>query len=75
LLTESRAPIRCGEPIPQIDGRWPDTRFTERRVHLGDEFVVEGWTAPATRADGRQLEWMGSEAIESCALLVCANYV
>jgi uncharacterized protein (TIGR02246 family) len=38
---------------------WPDLRFTGRRLNVCDEFAVSEWTANATHADGRRLEWDG----------------
>ena len=37
----------------------PDMRFSRRRLHVGPDFVVSEWTATATDADGRKLEWDG----------------
>ncbi len=64
-----------GEHVAQIHARWPDTRFIERRKHLGDEFAVVEWTATATRADGRQIEWDGIDVILLRGDLIAANYV
>jgi uncharacterized protein (TIGR02246 family) len=61
--------------VAQIHARWPDTRFRERRVHLGDDFAVVEWTATATPADGRQREWDGIDVIELRDGRVCGNYV
>ncbi len=64
-----------GEHVAQIHARWPDTRFTERRKHLGDGFAVVEWTATATRTGGRQIEWDGIDVILLRDALICANYV
>ena len=64
-----------GDHVAQIHARWPDTRFTERRNHLGDDFAVVEWTATATRADGRQIEWDGIDVIVLRDDRICANYV
>ena len=39
--------------------RWPDLRFRGRRLYAGADFVVSEWTAIATHADGRRLQWDG----------------
>ena len=66
---------RFREHVAQIQARWPDTRFRERRTHLGDDFASVEWTATATRADGRQIEWDGIDVVELRDDRVCANYV
>jgi ketosteroid isomerase-like protein len=42
-----------------IFSRWPDMRFTGRRLYVSDAFCVSEWTASATAPDGRRLEWDG----------------
>ena len=42
-----------------IFARWPDMRFSGRRLYLSQEFCVSEWTARATTSDGRRLEWDG----------------
>jgi len=37
----------------------PDLRFRGRRRYIGDDFVVSEWTATATDAQGRAVEWDG----------------
>ena len=37
----------------------PDLRFRVRRRYVGDHFVVSEWTATATDAEGRAIEWDG----------------
>jgi ketosteroid isomerase-like protein len=37
----------------------PDLRFRGRRQYVGDDFVVSEWTASATDAHGRHIEWDG----------------
>jgi hypothetical protein len=37
----------------------PDLRFRGRRRYVGDHFVVSEWTATATDAEGRAIEWDG----------------
>jgi ketosteroid isomerase-like protein len=66
---------RFRDHVGQIQARWPDTRFTERRVHVGDDFATVEWTAVATRADGRRIEWDGVDVIELREDRVCGNYV
>jgi len=66
---------RFREHVADIQARWPDTGFTERRVHLGDDFAVVEWTGTATRADGQRIEWDGLDVIELRDGRVCANYV
>jgi ketosteroid isomerase-like protein len=47
------------EHIARIFANWPDLRFRGRRLYVGGDFVVSEWTATATAADGRRLEWDG----------------
>jgi uncharacterized protein (TIGR02246 family) len=47
------------EHLAAIFASWPDLRFRGRRLNVSDEFAVSEWTATATHADGRQLEWDG----------------
>lgn len=42
-----------------IFARWPDMRFTGRRLYVTDDVCVSEWTAQATTPDGRRLEWDG----------------
>jgi hypothetical protein len=37
----------------------PDLRFRGRRRYVGDGFVISEWTATATDAAGRTIEWDG----------------
>jgi taurine dehydrogenase small subunit len=48
-----------GAHLAGIFSRWPDMRFSSRRLYLSDIFCVSEWTARATAADGRRLEWDG----------------
>jgi taurine dehydrogenase small subunit len=48
-----------GPHIQAIFDRWPDLRFTSRRLYARDGLVVSEWTARATDRDGRLLEWDG----------------
>ena len=45
--------------IDRIFARWPDLAFRGRRLYVRDGLVVSEWTAIATDADGRRLEWDG----------------
>lgn len=48
-----------GPHIQAIFDRWPDLRFTSRRLYARDRLVVSEWTARATDPEGRLLEWDG----------------
>jgi ketosteroid isomerase-like protein len=39
--------------------RWPDLRFSSRRLYVTDDVCVSEWTARATTPDGRRIEWDG----------------
>ena len=45
--------------IAEIFSNWPDLTFRGRRLYVRDGLVVSEWTATATTADGRKLEWDG----------------
>jgi ketosteroid isomerase-like protein len=45
--------------IGEIFANWPDLQFRGRRLYVRDGLVVSEWTATATHADGRRLEWDG----------------
>ena len=47
------------EHIGEIFANWPDLSFRGRRLYVRDGLVVSEWTATATAADGRELEWDG----------------
>jgi steroid delta-isomerase-like uncharacterized protein len=51
------------EHIRGIFERWPDLRFTSRRLYLSDGFCTSEWTARATTADGRRIEWDGVDVM------------
>ena len=45
--------------IARIFENWPDLTFRGRRLYVRDGLVVNEWTATATDAEGRRLEWDG----------------
>ena len=45
--------------IGAIFENWPDLRFTGRTLYVGDDFVVQEWTAHATHPSGKELTWEG----------------
>jgi steroid delta-isomerase-like uncharacterized protein len=45
--------------IAGIFEKWPDLTFRGRRLYARDGLVVNEWTATATDAEGRRLEWDG----------------
>jgi ketosteroid isomerase-like protein len=48
-----------GDHIAGIFANWPDLTFRGRRLYAREGLVVSEWTASATDAEGRQLEWDG----------------
>lgn len=48
-----------GPHIARIFENWPDLAFRSRRRYARDGLVVSEWTATATDAQGRRLEWDG----------------
>jgi ketosteroid isomerase-like protein len=48
-----------GPHIAAIFEKWPDLRFSGRRLYVRDRLAVNEWTATATDAEGRRLEWDG----------------
>ena len=48
-----------GAHIAAIFARWPTLRFERRMLRCGDDFAVSEWTASATDASGRRVEWDG----------------
>ncbi|MFO7573234.1 MAG: nuclear transport factor 2 family protein [Gaiellaceae bacterium] len=48
-----------GPHIAAIFERWQDLQFRGRRLYVRDGLVVNEWTATATDAQGRRLEWDG----------------
>ncbi|HEV2591210.1 MAG TPA: DUF480 domain-containing protein [Gaiellaceae bacterium] len=45
--------------IAQIFENWTDLRFIGRSLYVGDDFVVQEWTAYATHSSGKELTWEG----------------
>jgi uncharacterized protein len=45
--------------IGEIFENWPDLRFTGRSLYVGEDFVVQEWTAHATHPNGTELTWEG----------------
>jgi ketosteroid isomerase-like protein len=45
--------------LARIFARWPDMRFSSRRLYMSPAFCTSEWTARATAPDGRVLEWDG----------------
>jgi ketosteroid isomerase-like protein len=43
--------------------RWPDMRFTSRRLYVSDDFCTSEWTASATGRDGKLVEWDGVDVL------------
>jgi ketosteroid isomerase-like protein len=61
--TAGEAPVVGADAVrahlAAIFERWPDMRFTGRRLFITDTVCVSEWTASATTPDGRRLEWDG----------------
>ena len=49
--------------IGGIFERWPGMRFSSRRLYVTDDVCVSEWTATATTADGREIEWDGVDVM------------
>jgi ketosteroid isomerase-like protein len=47
------------EHVAGIFAKYPDMRFSRRRLYLGSDFATSEWTASATLPDGRRAEWDG----------------
>ena len=43
--------------------RWPDMRFSSRRLYVSEDFCTSEWTASATGRDGQLLEWDGVDVL------------
>jgi ketosteroid isomerase-like protein len=61
--------------VAGIHERWPDLGFDEHALYLAADAAVVEWTAHATRADGRQIEWDGIDVIECRDGLIVRNAV
>ena len=49
--------------IGRIFAKWPDLTFRGRRLYAREGLVVSEWTATATDAHGRRLEWDGIDVL------------
>jgi uncharacterized protein (TIGR02246 family) len=49
--------------ISGIFARWPGMSFSSRRLYVTPEVCVSEWTATATTADGRRIEWDGVDVM------------
>jgi len=56
---ESAAGDEVRTHLASIFENWPDLRFRGRSLYVGDDFVVQEWTATATHPSGKQVEWDG----------------
>ena len=45
--------------IAGIFRNWPDLRFAGRSTYVGEDFLVQEWTATATHPSGKQVSWEG----------------
>jgi ketosteroid isomerase-like protein len=61
--------------VAGIHARWPDLRFEEHALYLAADTGVAEWTARATAADGRRLEWDGIDVINCHDGLIVRNAV
>ena len=61
--------------VAGIHERWPDLSFEEHALYLAADTGVAEWTARATAADGRRLEWDGIDVINCRAGLIARNAV
>ena len=48
-----------GPHIAEIFRNWPDLRFAGRSTYVGEDFLVQEWTATATHPRGKQVSWDG----------------
>lgn len=49
--------------IAGIFERWPDMRFSSRRLYVSPDWCVSEWTAQATTPDRRRVEWDGVDVM------------
>jgi ketosteroid isomerase-like protein len=61
--------------VAGIHERWPDLSFEEHALYLAVDTGVAEWTARATAADGRRLEWDGIDVINCRDGLIARNAV
>ena len=61
--------------VAGIHERWPDLRFEEHALYLAGDTGVAEWTARATDADRRLLEWDGIDVINCRGGLIVRNAV
>ena len=63
------------EHVAGIHERWPDLGFEEHALYIATDTGVAEWTARATAADGRRLEWDGIDVINCRDGLIVRNAV
>ena len=61
--------------VAGIHERWPDLSFEEHALYIAADTGVAEWTARATAADGRRLEWDGIDVINCRAGRITRNAV
>jgi ketosteroid isomerase-like protein len=61
--------------VAGIHRRWPDLAFVEHGLYVIADTGVAEWTARATAADGRSLEWDGIDVINCRDGLIVRNAV
>ena len=61
--------------VAGIHERWPDLGFEEHALYVAADAGVAEWTARATAADGRRLEWDGIDVINCRDGLIARNAV
>ena len=70
---EGAAAVRAH--VAGIHERWPDLAFEEHGLYFAADAGVAEWTARATAADGRRLEWDGIDVINCRDGLITRNAV
>jgi ketosteroid isomerase-like protein len=61
--------------VADIHERWPDLGFEEHALYIAADTGVAEWTARATAADGRRLEWDGIDVVNCRDGLITRNAV
>ena len=61
--------------VAAIHERWPDLAFEEHALYIAADTGLAEWTALATAADGRRLEWDGIDVINCRDGLIARNAV